>query len=48
MDVNQQNVENAINSIPSKLEETIKNRMDVLVSVDEWIQGLHKELKEID
>jgi hypothetical protein len=48
MDVYQQNVGNTINSILSELEETIKNRMDSLVSVNEWTQGLHKELKGVD
>jgi hypothetical protein len=41
----QEIMEATINSIQSELEETIKNRVeDVLSSVDQATQRLHKEL----
>jgi predicted transposase YdaD len=37
-------METAINSIGFELDETIKNRVeDVLASVNQWTQDLHKE-----
>jgi gas vesicle protein len=43
--VGQENMESAINSIWSKLQETIKNQVEeILSSVDQWTHSLHKEL----
>jgi RNase adaptor protein for sRNA GlmZ degradation len=47
MDIHQEMMEAAIQSIRSKLKETIKHRVeDVLSCVDQKAQGLHKELAE--
>jgi hypothetical protein len=45
MDLYQQNVENTISSILSQLEETIKNWMDILVTVNEWTKASTKNSK---
>jgi BMFP domain-containing protein YqiC len=45
LSASQEMMEAAINSIQSELEETIKNQMDnVLSSVNQWTQGIRKEL----
>jgi BMFP domain-containing protein YqiC len=41
----QEKTEAAVNSVQAELEETIKHWMeDILTSVDQQTQGLHKEL----
>jgi hypothetical protein len=47
MDIHQEKIKAAIHSILPKLEETIKHRVeDVLSCVDQKTQGLRKELTE--
>jgi hypothetical protein len=47
MDIHQEKVEAAMHSIRSELEETIKHRVeDVLSYVDQKTQGLRKDLSE--
>jgi hypothetical protein len=44
MDIHEENVEGAIHSIRSKLEETIKHRVeDILLCVDQKTHGLKRE-----
>lgn len=44
MRINQEKIEAAINSIQSKLKETIRDWVeDILSSVNQWTQVLHKE-----
>jgi hypothetical protein len=42
--LNQEKIEVTINSIQSKLKETIRNwAEDILLSINQWTRGLHKE-----